>query len=180
MTNAKLSIGDEEYEVPIVEGTEAERGLDISKLRSTSGLVTLDGGFGNTASTKSAITYINGEQGILRYRGIPIEELAEKSTFVETSYLLIKGELPNKDQLAEYSLGLTRHSMLHEDMRHLFDGFPQPVIRWRFCPRWYVRCPRIIPSASIPTCAWMSTSLGSSLKLGRLRRSVIKNAWAAP
>ena len=124
MAVSKLSIGDDAYELPVVEGTEGERGIDISSLRKRSGLVTIDSGFGNTASTESAITFINGEEGILRYRGIPIEELAEKSTFVETSYLLINGELPNKDQLAEYSKGLTRHSMLHEDMRHLYDGFP--------------------------------------------------------
>ena len=124
MTEATLKVGQDQYTLPVVTGSEGERGVDITKLRGESGLVTLDNGFGNTAATRSAITFINGEEGILRYRGIPIEQLAENSTFVETSYLLIHGELPNKEQLAKYSRLLTRHSLLHEDMRHFFDGFP--------------------------------------------------------
>jgi citrate synthase len=111
-------------ELPIVVGSENERGLDISQLRAKTGTVTIDPGFMNTASTASAITFLDGEKGILRYRGIPIEELAEKSTFVETSYLLIYGKLPNKSELANFSRLLTRHSMLHEDMKRFFDGYP--------------------------------------------------------
>ncbi|RMH43066.1 MAG: citrate synthase [Deltaproteobacteria bacterium] len=121
---AKLIVGDREYELPILEGTEGERALDIRKLRAETGLITLDNGYVNTGSTTSAITFLDGERGILRYRGIPIEELAEKSTFVETAYLLIYGELPTRDQLARFSRLLTYHSMIHEDMRHFFDGFP--------------------------------------------------------
>ena len=105
-------------------GTEQEYAVDIAALRNQTGYVTLDPAFVNTASTTSAITYLDGERGILRYRGIPIEELAERSTFVETSYLLIYGKLPNKQELSNFSRLLTRHSMIHEDMKRFFDGYP--------------------------------------------------------
>jgi citrate synthase len=121
---AKLAYDDKTYEMPIVEGTYAERGVDIRSLRKDTGLITLDSGYMNTGATTSEITYISGEEGILLYRGYPIEQLAEKSSFVETSYLLIYGELPTSTQLEEFSNLLTYHSMLHEDMRHFFDGFP--------------------------------------------------------
>ena len=121
---AKLEYDDTSYEMPIVEGTYAERGVDIRRLRKDTGLITLDSGYMNTGATESSITFINGEEGVLLYRGYPIEQLAEESSFVETSYLLIYGELPNETQLEEFSTLLTYHSMLHEDMRHLFDGFP--------------------------------------------------------
>ena len=110
--------------MPIVEGTYAERAIDIRSMRKDTGLITLDSGYMNTGATTSKITYISGEEGILLYRGYPIEQLAEHSSFVETSYLLIYGELPSGKQLDEFSTLLTYHSMLHEDMRHLFDGFP--------------------------------------------------------
>jgi len=116
--------GDTKYEAPIVVGTEGEHAIDVGSLRAKTGYVTLDPAFMNTGSTTSAITFIDGDKGILRYRGIPIEQLAEKSTFVETAYLLIYGELPNEKQLAEWSKLLTRHSLLHEDMKHFFEGFP--------------------------------------------------------
>ena len=112
------------FEGPIVVGTEQEKAIDISALRAKTGLVTIDPAFMNTASTKSAITFIDGDKGILRYRGYPIEELAEKSTFVEVSYLLIYGNLPNAKELETYSTLLTRHSLIHEDMKHFFDGMP--------------------------------------------------------
>ena len=121
---AKLTLEGKEYELPVIVGTENEKAVDISKLRAQSGYVTLDTGYMNTGSTRSAITYLDGEQGILRYRGIPIEQLAEKSTFVETSYLLIYGELPTRDQLKHFSKLLTYHSMIHEDMTRFFDGYP--------------------------------------------------------
>src|SRR5579871_2173900 len=122
--HAELKVDDKILEIPEVVGTEDERAIDIAKLRSATGLVTLDPAFMNTASTKSAITFLDGEKGILRYRGIPIDELAEKSTFVEVSYLLIYGHLPNKQELAAFSEQLTRHSMIHEDMKRFYDGFP--------------------------------------------------------
>ena len=120
----ELKLGSTTLELPIIVGSEDEKAIDISPLRGKTGLVTIDPAFMNTASTKSAITFLDGEQGILRYRGIPIEQLAEKSTFVETAYLLIHGELPNEFELARWSNLLTRHSLIHEDMKHFFDGFP--------------------------------------------------------
>ena len=121
---AKLEYDDKAYDMAIVEGTYAERAIDIRSLRKDTGLITLDSGFMNTGATESQITFINGEEGILLYRGYPIEQLAERSSFVETSYLLVYGELPTTTQLKAFSRLLTYHSMLHEDMRHLFDGFP--------------------------------------------------------
>jgi citrate synthase len=120
----KLILEGKEYELPVIVGTENEKAIDISRLRAQTGYITLDNGYMNTGSTKSAITYLDGEQGILRYRGIPIEQLAEHSTFVETSYLLIYGELPTAEHLKNFSRLLTYHSMIHEDMKHFFDGFP--------------------------------------------------------
>jgi citrate synthase len=121
---AELRIDDKVMDLPVVVGTEDELGLDIGKLRAQTGYVTLDPAYMNTASTKSAITFLDGERGILRYRGIPIDELAEKSTFVEVAFLLIYGHLPNKVELATFSSALTRHSMLHEDMKRFYDGYP--------------------------------------------------------
>ncbi len=121
---ASIQVGDTKLDVPVVIGTEDEKAIDVGQLRAKTGYVTLDPAFMNTASTKSAITFIDGDKGILRYRGIPIEQLAEKSTFVETAYLLIYGQLPTEPQLKEWSNKLTRHSLLHEDMKHFFEGFP--------------------------------------------------------
>lgn len=122
--HARLIIDDNEYSLPVVTGSEGEKALDITQLRSQTGYITLDSGYMNTGATASAITYLDGEKGILRYRGIDIQELAEHSTFVETSYLLIYGELPTKQQLRHFSTLLTNHSMIHEDMKHFFDGYP--------------------------------------------------------
>jgi citrate synthase len=126
---AKLTLAnkgvEQTFDLPVVTGTEeGEKGIDISTLRAKTGYVALDPAYVNTASTTSAITYIDGEKGILRYRGIPIEQLGERSTFVETSYLLIYGNLPNKAELSRFSTLLTRHSLIHEDMKRFFDGYP--------------------------------------------------------
>jgi citrate synthase len=121
---AQIQVGDQTFECGVITGSESERGLDIAQLRAKTGLVTLDPAFMNTASTKSAITFIDGDAGILRYRGYPIEQLAEQSTFVEVAYLLIYGHLPNKVELDKFSTLLTRHSLLHEDMKRFFDGYP--------------------------------------------------------
>jgi len=121
---AEIKHASGSLEVPVIIGSENEQALDIAQLRAKTGLVTLDPAFMNTASTKSAITFLDGEKGILRYRGYPIEQVAEKSTFVETAYLLIYGNLPNATELNRFSTLLTRHSLLHEDMKHFFDGFP--------------------------------------------------------
>lgn len=121
---AKLIIDEKVIELPIIMGTEGERAVDISRLRAEMAYVSFDPGFSNTGSCKSEITYIDGEKGILRYRGIPIEQLAEQSTFVETAYLIIHGRLPIKSELDVYSRGFTRHSMIHEDMKTFFKGYP--------------------------------------------------------
>lgn len=120
---AKLTIGEKAVDLPVITGTEKEVGLDISKLRAETGAVTLDEGFVNTGSTQSAITFLNGEEGILRYRGYAIEALAENCDFVEVCYLLLHGELPNAEQIDDFRTDLRQHSMLHEDMRKFFDGF---------------------------------------------------------
>jgi citrate synthase len=112
-------------DLPIVEASEGENGLGISALLKTTGNVTLDPGFVNTASCTSAITFINGDEGILRYRGYPIEQLAQHSSFLETTYLLIYGELPTATELSEFESLITQHTMLHEDLRRFFDGFPR-------------------------------------------------------
>jgi len=121
---AELKLEGKTIKLPIITGTEGEKAIDIRNLRSESGYITLDSGFGNTGATTSAITFIDGEEGILRYRGYDIEEVAEKSTFVETSYLLIYGRLPNVKELEDFRLLLTRHSLIHEDMLHFYDGYP--------------------------------------------------------
>jgi len=122
--NATLTFDNKSIELPAVVGTEAETAVDISQLRAKTGLITLDSGYANTGACTSNITFIDGEQGILRYRGYPVEELAERSSFVETAYLLIFGELPTATQLAEFRRLLGRHEYIHEDMLHHFDGFP--------------------------------------------------------
>jgi citrate synthase len=122
---AKLIVDGKTYELPIVIGTEGDRGLDISKLRQETGLITLDPGYANTGSCKSSITFMDGEKGILRHRGIPIEQLAEHSTFAETAYLLLNGELPTREQLTNFSILLNDHSLVHEDMREFFQNFPR-------------------------------------------------------
>jgi len=121
---AKLELDGKTFTFPIVEGTEKERGIDVSALRSQTGHIALDEGYGNTGSCRSKITFIDGEKGILRYRGIPIEDLAEKSTFVEVAHLLIMGKLPNSAELKQFSNLLTKNEMLHEDMKFHFEGFP--------------------------------------------------------
>lgn len=121
----KLTVGDQEIDLPIVEGTEHERALDIGKLRAKTGLVTIDQGYVNTGSTTSGVTFLDGEKGILRYRGYPIEQLATKCDFIEISYLLIFGELPTSDELEVFRMRLRRHTLLHEDMRLFYDGFPR-------------------------------------------------------
>jgi len=122
--NARITVDGKDLEFPVATGSEGEKGIDIQNLRGKTGVVTLDPAFMNTASTESAVTFLDGEKGILRYRGIPIEELGERSSFVETAYLLIYGSLPNRSELEKFSGLLTRHSMIHEDMRRFFDGYP--------------------------------------------------------
>ncbi len=121
---AELSFGGKTYQIPVVTGTENEKALDISKLRAQSGLITLDYGFKNTGSTSSAITFLDGEKGILRYRGYSIEELAENSNFLEVAYLIIYGELPTKQEFDQFVKDITMHTMVHEEVKSILDGFP--------------------------------------------------------
>ena len=124
MSNATLLLEGKEYALPVIAGAEKEIAIDISSLRAKSGAVTYDPGYGNTGSCSSAVTFIDGERGILRYRGYPIEQIAEKASFVEVAYLLIYGELPTEVELASFTFNLTRHTLLQEEMKKFFEGFP--------------------------------------------------------
>ncbi len=121
---AILQIGNDQYELPVHVGSEGERAIEITKLRAESKHITLDEGFGNTAPTTSSITYVDGEKGILRYRGYRVEEIAERCDFTETAYLLIHGHLPSADELEEFRANVRGHTLLHEGMKSIFAGFP--------------------------------------------------------
>jgi citrate synthase len=122
---AELRLGEKTIELPIVEGSEGERAVDITKLRGETGYITLDPGYANTGSCKSAITFIDGEKGILRYRGIPIEQLAESASFLEVAHLLIYGHLPTADEYETFETNVLRHTMLHEDFRQMYNALPK-------------------------------------------------------
>jgi citrate synthase len=124
---AELILDGKSITLPVIEGTEHEKAFDIGKLRDQTGYVTLDSGYKNTGATKSAITFLDGEEGILRYRGYPIEQLAEKSSFLEVAYLLIYGALPTEAELEHFNGQITKHTLVHEDMRKIFDGFPSAM-----------------------------------------------------
>ena len=124
MNTATLLLKGKEYELPVLEGTEGETAIDITSLRTQSGAITFDPGYANTGSCASAITFIDGEKGILRYRGYPIEDLARNATFVQVCYLLLYGHLPEPSELRAFDDTLTRHSLIHEDMKKFFEGFP--------------------------------------------------------
>ena len=121
---AELIIDGKSYKFPVVEGTENELGIDISNLLEEAKVITLDLGYKNTGATKSAITFLDGDKGILRYRGYSIEDLAEKSSFLEVAYLLIFGELPTKEHLEKFSDDIKNHTLVHEDIKKIVDGFP--------------------------------------------------------
>lgn len=123
-SNAEIKLDGKTFEFPIITGTEGEKAIDITKLRDLTGYITLDSGFKNTGSTKSAITFLDGEKGILKYRGYAIEELAEKASFIEVAYLLIYGELPSKETVEQFQKDITMHTLIHEDMKKFFDGYP--------------------------------------------------------
>ncbi len=122
--SAKLTYKGQEYEFPVITGTENESAIEIGKLRDTTGLITLDPGYKNTGATKSAITFLDGEEGVLRYRGYRIEDLAEKSTFLEVAYLLIYGELPTQAEYEAFNIEITHHTLVHEDIKKILEGFP--------------------------------------------------------
>ncbi len=124
-STVELKLADQSIELPLITGSEGEKGIDITRLREKTGYITIDPGFVNTGSCESKITFIDGDNGILRYRGIPIEVLAEKSTFLETSYLLLFGKLPTATELGKFTEDIKRHTMLHEDIKNFYDGFPR-------------------------------------------------------
>jgi citrate synthase len=121
---AKIELEGQVYEFPVIIGSENEKAIDISKLRDTTGYITLDTGYKNTGATKSKITFLDGEEGILHYRGYPIEQLAEKASFIEVAYLLIYGELPTQAQLDSFRNSITKHTLVHEDMKQFFEAYP--------------------------------------------------------
>jgi len=121
----EITIEGKTYKLPVIEGSEGERAFDITKLRQMTDYVTYDPGFANTGSCTSCITFMDGEKGILRYRGIPIEQLAEHSTFVETAYLLINGNLPTREELTNVKIALNDLSLVHEDMQIFYQNFPR-------------------------------------------------------
>jgi citrate synthase len=123
--SVKLSYEGKEFQLPVIIGSEGEKAIDISKLRQETGLITLDTGYANTGSCTSAITFMDGEKGLLRYRGIPVEQLAEHSTFKETAYLLVHGRLPTRKELTQFSILLNDNSLVHEDMRAFYENFPR-------------------------------------------------------
>jgi citrate synthase len=121
---AKIELNGVVYELPVIEGTENEKAIDITSLRAKTGYITIDSGYKNTGSTQSAITYLDGENGILRYRGYPIEQLAERASFLEVTYLLIYGELPTQTELDSFKNSITKHTLVHEDMKQFFEAYP--------------------------------------------------------
>ena len=121
---AKLELNGETFEFPVIEGSENEKAIDISSLRGKTGYITIDPGFKNTGSCQSSITFLDGELGVLRYRGYSIEQLAEKASFLEVSYLLIYGSLPTETELANFSGSITKHTLIHEDMKQFFEAYP--------------------------------------------------------
>ncbi len=131
--SARISLNGRDIELPIIEGTEGELAVDVSKLRAQTGYITMDPGYANTGAARSAITYIDGENGILKYRGIPIQELAENASFLETAYLLIYGDLPRKSELDGFIERITGHTMLHEQLNRFYEGFPQEAHPMAVC-----------------------------------------------
>jgi citrate synthase len=123
--HASIEFDGQTFPAPVIEGTEGERGIDIKQLRSDTGLITYDPGYANTGSVRSAVTFIDGEEGVLRYRGYPIEQLTSGASFLEVAYLLINGELPSRQELDDFTANITQHTLLREDMRFFFDAFPR-------------------------------------------------------
>lgn len=161
--SVKVEIEGQVHEFPVMVGSEGEKAIDISDLRARTGYITMDPAYMNTGAATSAITFLDGEQGILRYRGIPIEQVAEQSSFTETAYLLIYGHLPNRTELLAFRAQISRHSMIHEGLKELIDRFRRARTRWPSCrprcapcrrttrnwPRWTRRRTRW----SCPSCA---------------------------
>ena len=147
---AELKLNGQVYNLPVISGSEGEKAIDISKLRDVTGYITLDTGYKNTGATKSSITFLDGEEGILHYRGYPIEQLAEKSTFIEVAYLLIYGELPNTTQLANFQKDLTYHTLVHEDIKKFLDGYPSTAHPMGIVSSMFSSMPSFYPESLNP------------------------------
>ncbi|WOK08837.1 citrate synthase [Imperialibacter roseus] len=157
---AEIHYDGQVYEMPVIEGSENEKAIDISSLRAKSGLITIDQGFKNTGSTTSAITFLDGELGILRYRGYPIEELAEKSTFLEVAYLLIYGELPKKDTFESFKKDVTHHTLVHEDIKKILEGFPSNAHPMGVLSSLVCSLTAFYPESLDPNRSWDKVNLG--------------------
>lgn len=147
---AELKLNGQVYNLPVISGSEGEKAIDISKLRDVTGYITLDTGYKNTGATKSSITFLDGENGILHYRGYPIEQLAEKSTFIEVAYLLIYGELPNATQLENFQRDLTYHTLVHEDIKKFLDGYPSTAHPMGIVSSMFSSMPSFYPESLNP------------------------------
>lgn len=158
-SKAEIKINGDSFELPILEGTEKEQAIDIGKFRGQSGLITLDYGFKNTGSTQSAITYLDGEQGILRYRGYPIEQLAEHSNFLEVGYLLINGKLPTTNEFEAFSKGIYEHTLVHEDIKKILDGFPASAHPMGVLSSLVCSLTAFYPESLDPKRAWEGVNL---------------------
>jgi citrate synthase len=157
---AEIHYDGQVYEMPVIEGSENEKAIDISSLRAKSGLITIDQGFKNTGSTTSAITFLDGELGILRYRGYPIEELAEKSTFLEVAYLLIYGELPKKETFDSFRKDITHHTLVHEDIKKILEGFPSNAHPMGVLSSLVCSLTAFYPESLDPNRSWDKVNLG--------------------
>ncbi|MEQ8415612.1 MAG: citrate synthase [Imperialibacter sp.] len=157
---AEIHYDGQVYEMPVIEGSENEKAIDISSLRAKSGLITIDQGFKNTGSTTSAITFLDGELGILRYRGYPIEDLAEKSTFLEVAYLLIYGELPKKETFDSFKKDITHHTLVHEDIKKILEGFPSNAHPMGVLSSLVCSLTAFYPESLDPNRSWDKVNLG--------------------
>ncbi|MEQ9425287.1 MAG: citrate synthase [Cyclobacteriaceae bacterium] len=159
MSKAELHFEGQVYELPVYEGTENEKAIEIGKLRGQSGLVTLDPGYKNTGATTSAITFLDGEKGILRYRGYPIEQLAEKSSFLEVSYALIYGDLPSKEQYEKFTSLITQHTLVHEDFKTILNGFPSKAHPMGVLSSLVTALTAFYPEALDPNRSWEALNM---------------------
>jgi len=172
---AEIKVNGNSYVLPVVKGTENEEAIDIGKFRGESGLITLDYGFKNTGSTQSAITFLDGEKGILRYRGYPIEQLAENSNFMEVAYLLIFGELPTESEYDTFRGGIYEHTLVHEDIKKILDGFPSTAHPMGVLSSLVCSLTAFYPESLDPKRSWKSVNLSISRILAKITTF---SAWA--
>ena len=160
MSKAEIKFDGQVYELPVFEGSEKEKAIEIGTLRAASGLVTLDPGYKNTGATTSAITFLDGEKGILRYRGYPIEQLAGQSSFLEVAYLLIHGELPSKVEYEEFTTSIGKHTLVHEDFKTILNGFPSTAHPMGVLSSMVTALTAFYPEALDPNRSWEAVNMG--------------------